>query len=245
MSAEWYETAFGAAYPSVYAHRGESEAGQVAERFAPLIATSEPVLDLACGSGRYMRAFARIGFDVYGADLSEYLLGEAARGRDLADRLVCCDMRSLSFGDAVFGAVVNMFTSFGYFDTDLDNVRVVQEVGRVLRPRGMFVLDFLNAGAIQADELGSSSRNAGEGTVDEARRVEGGGRVLAKHVVFRPAGGPPVEYVERVRLYRLPDLAVMLESARMSLRGVFGDYELGTFAEDTSPRLIICAERSE
>lgn len=244
MTDDWYEIAFGQLYPSVYAHRDDAEAVRVAARLAPIIGRASPVLDVACGSGRYMTAFERAGLEMWGADLSEYLLAQAALKRGLAERLVRCDMRALPFRDRAFGAAVNMFTSFGYFDTDLDNVRVIQEIGRVLSPGGVFMLDFVNAGSVRADSLGSSRRRAGDATIDEARWMEPGGRTLAKRVVYRPATGGPVEYVERVRLYRLEDLDVMLRSAGLTVRHVYGDYDLTEFDAPTSPRLLIHSERT-
>jgi len=242
MSREWYEIAFGELYPEVYAHRDEAEAERVARRLAPLLRGHTPVLDVACGSGRYAAAFEALGFNVVGGDLSDFLLADAVRTRGLGGRLVRCDMRALPFATAAVGAAINMFTSFGYFDTDLDNVRVIQEVGRVLKPGGVFLLDFINAAALNDSALGTSRRSAGEAVIDEVRRIEDDGRVLSKRVVFRPASRPSVEYVERVRLYRLEDLTTMVESAGMAVSGVFGDYDLAAFGMD-SPRLILHCER--
>jgi len=61
MPDDWYEIAFGQIYPAVYAHRDEAEAVRVAQRLAPLVVGASPVLDVACGSGRYMTAFAQAG----------------------------------------------------------------------------------------------------------------------------------------------------------------------------------------
>ena len=56
MSAEWFKIAFGELYPLVYAHRDVAEAARVAHLLAPIVGLSRPVLDVACGDGRYMSA---------------------------------------------------------------------------------------------------------------------------------------------------------------------------------------------
>src|SRR5712671_5684455 len=118
---EWYKAAFGELYPLVYPHRDVNEAARVASRLAPIVAAARPTLDVACGDGRYMCALGAAGIDVYGVDLSEYLLGEAVKRAGLAGRVVCGDMRALPFVSGAFGSAINMFTSFGYFESDADN----------------------------------------------------------------------------------------------------------------------------
>ena len=162
---------------------------------------SRPVLDVACGDGRYMSALTASGADVYGVDLSEFLLGKAAQRDGLAGRLVCGDMRQLPFRPGVFGSAINMFTSFGYFESDADNGQVLSEVERVLAVGGVFVLDFINAGVVRGGIEPRSHRSVQGAEIDEARELSGDGRVLTKHVVVRRPGREPVEYRERVRLY--------------------------------------------
>ncbi|MCK5405858.1 MAG: class I SAM-dependent methyltransferase, partial [Candidatus Krumholzibacteria bacterium] len=134
---EWYEIAFDRIYPVLYRHRDDDEAEMVLDAFGDLIAGRDPVLDLACGNGRYMVSADKRDLRTWGVDLSEFLLGEATNRNGLSGRLVCADMRRLPFGGGVFGVVLNMFTSFGYFVADMDNLLVLREVSRVLRTGGM------------------------------------------------------------------------------------------------------------
>lgn len=103
------------------------------------------VLDLACGHGRIANRLAERGYRVTGLDESASFLGHAredARARGVEVGYATADMRELPHGGE-FDAVVNWFTSFGYFD-DPGNRAVLAEVFRVLRPGGRFLLELNN-----------------------------------------------------------------------------------------------------
>lgn len=242
---EWYKVAFGDIYPLVYPHRDDEEASRVAGSLAPLLGGRSPMVDVACGNGRYMAAFARAGLDVYGVDLSPYLLADAVASRSLRGRVVLGDMRSLPFRDGCAGAVVNMFTSFGYFETDLDNVRVMHEAARIAAAGGVFLMDFLNAGSLARElhEGAPSVRRERGATIEERREIVDEGRVLVKHVRVGVDGRESVEYRERLRLYRHDDLVAMAEVAGFAVRAVYGDYDLAPYAAATSPRVIMRCEK--
>lgn len=246
MSAEWFKVAFGELYPLVYPHRDRAEAERVAAKLAPLLGTSRPVLDVACGDGRYMCALTAAGADVYGVDLSEFLLGEAVKRGGLAGRVVCGDMRRLPFGSGAFGSAINMFTSFGYFESDGDNGEVLAEVERVLAAGGVFVLDFINAGVVRGAIQPHSHRSVQGVEVDETRELSGDGRVLTKNVVVHRPGRDPVEYREQVRLYARDELRALVQGAGFDVTREHGNYDLDTFDATVSPRLIlVCRKRSE
>lgn len=239
---EWYKVAFGELYPLVYPHRDVAEATRVASRLAPLVRQSRPMLDVACGNGRYMCALAAAGVDVYGVDLSEYLLGEAV-DNGLGGRVVCGDMRALPFATGAFGSAINMFTSFGYFEEDADNRRVLDEIGRVLAGAGTFVLDFINAERVARGVEPCSRRVVGDAEIEQWRELSDGGRVLTKRVQVRWPGREPVEYKERVRLYTRDELASMLSGAAFDIQNVYGDYDLGDYDAGASARVIFVAEK--
>jgi SAM-dependent methyltransferase len=242
---EWYKVAFGEIYPLVYPHRDDDEALRVARSLIPLLDGRTPILDVACGNGRYLRAFQAAGLDVCGVDLSAYLLADAVVSRALRGRVVIGDMRVLPFRDECAGAVVNMFTSFGYFETDLDNVRVMQEIARVLTPGGRFLMDFLNATVLERElSAGKPSvRHEGEIVIEEHRLITDDGRVLTKRVRVTGAGREPIDYSERLRLYRHDDLVSMAEASGLTPLAVYGDYDLGAFNAARSPRLLLLCEK--
>lgn len=167
--SEWFEQWFGEEYLRAYPHRDDEDA----ERLVGLLdrcgvcRAAERVLDLACGPGRHLTALVRSGASVVGLDLSRALL-QAARRRG-AGTLVRGDMRRLPFRARAFDAVLNLFTSFGYFAADAEHEAVLAEVARVLRPGGRFVLDFLNAQDVRARLVAKDERRSGSTTIVQER----------------------------------------------------------------------------
>ena len=242
--AEWYEAAFGPFYPVLYRRRDDSEADRVLESFGDLFRPGGRILDLACGSGRYMVAAARRGLEVWGVDLSDFLLGEAAGRGGLQGRLVRADMRRLPFQSSAFDAVLCMFTSFGYFSVDMDNLLVLHEVSRVTKTGGTFLLDFLNADHHATLRPSETERESDDYMVSERRSLESGAKFLVKHVrALNRKTGALLEYDERVRLYTRGELHTMLDSVDLGVSGVFGDYDRSEFDKDNSQRIILVCEK--
>lgn len=100
-------------------------------------------LDLCCGPGRCSIALANAGFSVTGVDRTKFLL-DKARGKARATRArvewIHMDMRDFT-RDAAFDLVINMFTSFGYFDDKDEDLLVLRNVFDSLKPGGVFLID--------------------------------------------------------------------------------------------------------
>ena len=147
--ADWFEEWFGVDYLRIYQRRDESDA----ERAIELIERNlrghriDAVLDLACGAGRHTRILGERWWTV-GLDLSMALLRVARRETTDAP-YVRADMRELPFGADSFDLVVNLFTSFGYFDDDREHFRVLDCVGACMARGGTLVIDFLNAAQVR------------------------------------------------------------------------------------------------
>lgn len=160
----------------MYRHRDFGGARHEVEKMIGWLDLPEgsKVLDLCCGMGRHSLALAEAGFEVTGVDLSEVLLHEA-RNQDGAQAVTWLrsDMRELPL-DGGFDAVVNLFTSFGYFEDDEEQVKVLREVYRMLKPGGKCIIDFLNPAYVISHLVPHSTRVDGENLIDESRRIEDG-----------------------------------------------------------------------
>ena len=106
-------------------------------------------------------------------------------------------------------------------------------------------MDFLNASALDSalSQEESSVRDERGATIEERREIVENGRVLVKHVRVRVGTQEPVEYSERLRLYRYADLVAMAQGAGLVQRAVYGDYELARYDAGTSPRVILVCEK--
>ncbi|MFN2397120.1 MAG: class I SAM-dependent methyltransferase [Gemmatimonadaceae bacterium] len=237
--SDWFEEWFGEEYLALYAHRDDADARAVAElihRRVRLPAGS-PALDLASGAGRHARAFGAHWWTV-GLDLSPALL-RAARGADHSAPLVRGDMRELPFRASSFTLVVNLFTSFGYFSDDSQHERVVEEVGRVTRAGGVFVLDYLNASYVRDNLVAHDERRVGSRVVEQERSISADGRYVCKTIRLSDEGR---QFTERVRLFEPAELVDMLDRCCFDLSEILGDHS-GSPHSGRSPRTIMFAKR--
>lgn len=236
---DWFQDWFGEEYLALYPHRDESEAGHAIDMIAKEVGSRkvERVLDLACGAGRHTRPLADRWWTV-GLDLSPVLL-KVAHTAEPEGNYVRGDMRTLPFADRSFDLCVNLFTSFGYFDSDAQHLRVLAEVARVIEIGGMFVLDFLNSESVGKNLVVYDEKRVGNQVVEQRRAITDGGRFVQKTISLP---GSKKTFIERVRLFSVDELEMMLEESGFSVRARAGDYIGGPISE-ASPRAILFAVR--
>jgi SAM-dependent methyltransferase len=240
QEADWFEEWFGEDYLRIYQHRDEQEAEHVVE----LIAANLPgrdvdrVLDLGCGAGRHTKVLVERWWTV-GLDLSMALLREARR-ESPDSPYVRADMRELPFADESFDLVVNLFTSFGYFDDDSEHAKVLSCVRSAMRRGGTLVIDFLNASQVRRELVPYDERVENGITIEQRRAITPDDRFVEKTIRLREKGK---EYLERVRLLSAMDLERMLKGAGFEVLKRFGDYS-GVSWSESSPRTILFASRS-
>ncbi|TFE30654.1 class I SAM-dependent methyltransferase [Cohnella luojiensis] len=250
---DWFTESFGEDYKIVYRHRNwenaKREIGAMMEWVN--IPANSSVLDVGCGMGRHALALKALGYEVTGLDLSEVLLTEArSADPEYGVDWVRGDMRSLPFDCGTFDATVNWFTSFGYFVDDQDNLRVLQEMRRVLKPDGRYLIDYLNPSYLLRHLVPESDR-VDEPTglrITEIRTIEED-FVIKKIEVMPPrddAGiqGPSRHYEERVRLIGLKKFQGLLMEAGLFLERVYGDYDGSEYDSESSKRLILLGRRT-
>jgi SAM-dependent methyltransferase len=229
----WYQEWFGEEYLELYSHRDEDEARrQVAFFKSQFGALDGAVLDLACGMGRHLQELKASGYQPVGCDLSYTLLltGIAEYGPMPNVR---ADMRALPFCDGSMAGLVNFFTSFGYFESEDENLQVVREMSRVLRHDAPFLFDYLNVHRELASLVQRETRDTPRGAVKIERWFDASDRSFNKRITIGRK-----RYLERVRGYDLDEISTMFASCDLQIRSAYGDFDGKPF-EETSPRLIL------
>lgn len=231
---EWFEEWFGEEYLALYPHRDEADAAILVR----LIRRSLPwksgwrVLDVACGGGRHAKALADAGARCIGLDLSAALL---RRARDFARvPLIRADMRALPVRPASMDLTVNLFTSFGYFETDEEHCDALREMAATLRPGGWLVLDFLNADRVVNSLVPFERSLLADQPVSVERALADGGRFVVKTITTDDGR----VFNERVRLFHQRELRDMLRSVGIAVQHAFGDYAGGPAGPD-APRVVL------
>lgn len=239
----WYREWFGQEYLELYAHRDAREAERHVDFVEARFGTGgrpRAVLDLACGAGRHTEALRRRGYRALGVDLSLTLL---ARRPELPR--VGGDMRRLPFADATFDWVLNFFTSFGYFETERENFRVLAEIVRVLAPGGRYLIDFLNLDHVLTHLEPREKRISDDGrrTVEIERWFDPTAQRINKRIRVATPGEPVRTFLESVRGYRREEVVMGLGWAGLELMESYGNFDGDPFERD-SERLILVGRRT-
>ena len=244
--AQWYREFFDDLYLRVYQ---PLEAPEQVRREVDFIVKAldlpagAKVLDLCCGQGRHSLELARRGFQVVGVDLSEALLYAArkrAESEGLSVTFLHCDMREIDFADE-FDAVINMFTSFGYLESEAEDEKVLGKVAQALKSGGKFLLDVVNRDRLIRDFQAREWHAADEGwlVLEERTFDHLSGRMETRWVCVA-RDGVRYERLSSVRLYTASELRTMLERAGLKVTNLFGDYDGSPYSWD-SQRLIVVA----
>jgi len=205
------------------------------------------ILDLCCGYGRHTYSLSKAGdYKMTGVDLSDDYL-KIAKSKFSASNIDYFkgDMRNLSFEDC-FDAVINLFTSFGFFDSDDENEKVLKEINKVLKKNGLFLLDYENKFFFVFNdvfkketywkEMGDNCYYLCESSYDIINEREIFKAQLIKNGKIEATTG------YNIRLYSFPEIKRMLIRNGFEIKQVWGDYLSNPYSVK-SKRLIILSKK--
>jgi SAM-dependent methyltransferase len=241
----WYRNWFDEDYLTLYADRDETEARHFVQTIWSRLGLNPGVriADLPCGPGRHSKAFAEHGARVAGLDISSVMVEHAARlvtELNPQPRFLKGDLRALPF-TSEFDLVVNLFTSFGYFENETDNEQVFSELARMLVPGGILLIDIVNPiwlteHFIPDNVIRTSTLEA----VTHKELVDNGRRITK--LIHLTRNGETRDVMETVRLYHTEDLALLTERHGLTPFDLWGDYD-GTPYSSNTPRLVFLARK--
>ncbi|CAH8283675.1 tellurite resistance protein TehB [Mariniflexile fucanivorans] len=229
----WFDTPF---YHILYKDRDDTEAQQFMDTLTGYLNIPEngKILDLACGRGRHAVYLNSLGFDVTGADLSENSINYAKQFENDTLHFEVHDMCKPY--NQPFDAIFNLFTSFGYFDKDEDNLSTIKAIKTDLNDFGFGVIDFMNSEQVIDNLVPEEIKTVDGIDFNLKRYVEAG--YIVKDISFT-TDGEDYHFQERVKAFTLADFEALFEQAGVYLLDVFGDYKLRKFNNKTSERLVM------
>lgn len=242
MSKEWFGTWFDSPYYHIlYKHRDQEEASAFLSKLAEQLnfQKGQKFLDLACGKGRHSIYLNSLGLDVVGADLSTSNVQIASAFANDRLHFVQKDMRALDFEED-FDVVLNLFTSFGYFDTDEEHLQVFEGIHRALKAGGRLVLDYLNPELVLR-KLVSEEEKQIDGIVFHIRREAIDGYIV-KTIDFEDQG-KPYRFQEKVRAITREEFQDWFAQGGFVLESLYGNYQLEPYDACCSERMIFLAHK--
>ncbi|MES2588046.1 MAG: class I SAM-dependent methyltransferase [Bacteroidota bacterium] len=238
----WFETWFDSPfYHKLYQNRDFSEAEFFIKNLVDFLQLqkNQKVLDLACGKGRHAFYLSQFGLEVLGLDLAENSILEAQKLTTENLSFDVHDMREI-YPNTKFDVVFNLFTSFGYFDDETDNLKVLSSINSMLNEDGKLVIDFMNATKIITNLVAKEEKSCEKTTFHIERNYDG--KHIFKNISFKDEN-QEYNFTERVQALKLADFKMLLEKSGFELLHTFGDFSLASFDETNSPRLILIARK--
>ena len=236
--ADWFDTSY---YHTLYRNRDEHEAARFLGNLTENLQLSQgaKLLDLACGKGRHSITLNQLGFTVLGADLSPNSISIASKSAKEGLTFTVQDMREPILGFQC-DAVLNLFTSFGYFDDLSDNDKVIGSVRSMLKENGIFVIDFMNAERTIHNLVKEETKTVDGIDFQITRRYDG--EHIFKDIRFHD-NGQDFHFTERVQALTLDHFETLLKNNNFEILRTFGDFDLQLFDPQTSDRLIIVSQK--
>ena len=231
---EWFNSPY---YHVLYQHRDEVEAQQFIDRLSDYFHFCHdcPILDLACGKERHSIYLNSKGLTVTGIDLSEENIKHANQFANKQLHFYRHDMRAV-FREAAFDYVLNLFTSFGYFDTPEEHQQAISAVATALKPGGRFLLDFLNPYTVINNLLPVEHKTINGIDFHITKSLQDG--FIIKDIRFTDQG-KDYQFQEKVKAIRRVEFVSFFEQAGLVPQAFFGDYHLTPYQAATSERLIM------
>jgi SAM-dependent methyltransferase len=241
MQKEWFVNWFDSLhYHALYKNRDDNEAENFINNLVAHLNINKNarVLDLACGKGRHSIMLHKHGLDVTGLDLS---INSIAHAQQFAtDNLQFCvhDMRN-TYCSNYFDVVFNLFTSFGYFKTNLDNQHAAKSMVQNCKQGGYIIVDFFNAVKVIKDVLAhqQETKIIDDTTFIINKKIEG--NQIIKTIDIAEANGTILNFTEQVQTLNLAEFTSLFNNAGASLVSTFGNYNLEPFNTENSNRLVM------
>lgn len=201
------------------------------------------ILDLCCGHGRHLLPLAKTGYQMTGLDLSRKalaILTKSAKNKKIKIRIIRGDMREIPFKNE-FDAVINMFTAFGYLETDYEDFKVLKSAAKALKPGGKFLIDIMNRDLLLANFHPQSWEKIGKLILLEERTYNAKTHRNTVKIQILDRKGKWHKAFHVVRMYSLAEMRKNLNKVGLKIVKVYGNTIGNQKFTKNSRRLVILA----
>lgn len=235
---EWFDTPY---YHILYKHRDYKEAEdfisnlELALRLRP----GDSILDMACGKGRHSIFLNKKGYDVTGVDLSSQSIALAKQYENEQLKFAVHDMREI-YAQEKFQYIFNLFTSFGYFENEDENLKAIEAMNTALKQNGTLVLDFLNPDVVIKGLVPEEKKVIDEISFYINREIRDGW--IIKNIKLNDQGRD-FHFQERVKAIGVEEFLRFFSKSGFTVEQIYGNYELMPYDASSSDRLIFIAKK--
>ncbi|MFA6255613.1 MAG: class I SAM-dependent methyltransferase [Candidatus Absconditabacterales bacterium] len=205
------------------------------------------ILDCPCGYGRHSLELAKRGFIVTGSDLNAKHLSVAKQKAEKSlekIQFVKENMLDLEY-NTEFDAIINMFYSFGFFENDEDNVKVLQNFFNALKPNGQFLMHtdvnipFIEAGKYKHDEIRTIANDGTLRIIDTynpiTKRINGS-RIL------KEKNGNETKKDYSVRVYTKEEFVELCKKVGFRVCKAYSDRDKKPYSKDAEDMIIVATK---
>jgi len=239
--SEWFDTWFDSEYyHSLYKDRDYTEAEAFVHKLAEYLTPREDdlILDLACGKGRHSIHLNKMGYTVEGCDYSGNSIKKAKESENDKLHFYEHDMRNTL--PKQYDYILNLFTSFGYFNSEEEHIGTLTRMYEGLKENGTLVLDFMNVDLVLKNLVAKETTVKDQIEFHIKRELVDG--KIVKHIAFEVEDGWHY-HKEKVSAIRLEDFTRWMSQVGFTIKETFGDYSLQPYNRESSPRLILVAQK--
>ncbi len=239
---EWVDEWFGSPYYHIlYKNRDSNEAQLFLDKLIDYldIQKDDKILDLACGKGRHAIYLNQKGLDVTGFDICKENIQEARDYENDRLHFHVHDMQFL-FRKNYFNYIFNFFTSFGYFDSKLENESVVKAAADGLVKGGKLLIDFLNPYTVIHHLAPEEIKEINGIRFHITKKIDDG--MIVKDIKFSD-NGSDYHFYEKVKTIRRVEFLEYFNNTGLDVLEIFGDYDLNPYVAEKSDRMIFLLKK--